>query len=124
VLKLGISVRSLRRLIQRYRETGIKGLSWRRRGDRGQRRISLDWQEFILKTYREGNQNGCRMTRAQVAVRVKVRAQQLGTDNYPGRTSVYRLLQAEIENHQIKQRVRSIGWRGDCLRQCPQRAIV
>lgn len=72
-------------------------MSWRERRDRGEFRISKEWQEFILKTYQEGNQGSRQMSPAQVAVRVKVRAQELGTEDYPSHMSVYRLLRSH--NH-------------------------
>ena len=76
--KLGISVRSIRRLISKWHKEGIAGVVRQRRSDSGEARISKEWQEFIVKTYRDGNRNGLRMNRSQVAVRVKVRAEELG----------------------------------------------
>ncbi|MGL4617516.1 MAG: Mu transposase C-terminal domain-containing protein, partial [Chroococcidiopsis sp.] len=112
--RLGISVRSLRRLVKSWQEQGIAGLSRQIRSDQGAVKISLDWQKFMIKTYREGNRGSQRMSRAQVAVRVRVRAQELGDEDYPSRTSVYRILRPYIEKQQ--QQKRSIGWRGDRLR--------
>lgn len=54
------------------------------------------------------------MSAAQVAVRVKVRAGEMGESDYPGRTTVYRILKPHIEKGQ--QPKRSMGWRGDRLR--------
>jgi len=54
------------------------------------------------------------MSRAQVAVRVRVRAQELGDEDYPSRTTVYRILRPELEKRQ--QQKRSIGWRGERLK--------
>ncbi|MCP6761974.1 MAG: DDE-type integrase/transposase/recombinase [Fischerella sp. CENA71] len=114
-LKLGISVRSLQRLVQAWREHGVAGLYRQRRDDYGQMQISGFWQDFILKTYREGNRGGRRMSRAQVFVRVKVQAQELGTDDYPSHMTVYRLLQPEIEKGERRQQKRSLGWKGSRL---------
>lgn len=114
-LKLGISVRSLQRLVQAWRKQGVAGLYRQRRRDYGQVQTSAFWHEFILKTYREGNRGGRRMSRAQVAVRVKVQAQELGADDYPSHMTVYRLLQPEIDKLAQKQRVRSLGWKGSRL---------
>ncbi len=72
-----------------------------------------EWQEFILKTYQDGNRGSSRLSRAQVAVRVKVRAQELGVEHYPSHMSVYRILKPYIEQEQ--QQKRSVGWRGDRL---------
>jgi putative transposase len=112
--RLGISVRSLRRLVKSWQEYGIAGLSRQMRSDQGAVKISSQWQQFIVKTYREGNRGSQRMSRAQVAVRVRVRAQELGDENYPSRTTVYRILRPELEKRQ--QQKRSIGWRGDRLK--------
>jgi putative transposase len=110
--QLGMSVRSLRRLMRSWQEQGIAGLSRRSRSDQGTSKQSKDWQEFILKTYREGNRGSCSMTPAQVALRVRARAQELGVEDYPKRTTVYSILQSQIEKQQAK---RSLGWRGDRL---------
>jgi putative transposase len=110
--KLGMSVRSLQRMMKRWREQGLSGISKQYRVDHGAVRISSEWREFIVKTYREGNRGSRRMTAAQVAVRVKVRAQEIGVADYPSRTTVYRVLQGQSEKQQGK---RSLGWRGERL---------
>ncbi len=112
--KLGISVRSLRRLVKLCQEQGLEGLLRQRRKDQGAVKIKREWQEFILKTYREGNRGSRQMSCAQVAVRVKVRAQELGVEEYPSRATVYRVLKVEREKRQGRKR--SLGWRRDCLR--------
>ncbi len=43
------------------------------------------------------------MNPAQVAVRVKVRAQELGTQEYPSHMTVYRILKPLIEQQQQKR---------------------
>jgi putative transposase len=43
---------------------------------------------------------------------VRVRAQELAVKDYPGRTTIYRILNSEIEQRQQK---RSLGWRDDRL---------
>jgi putative transposase len=110
--KLGLSVRSLRRVMRRWQEQGIAGLSRQSRSDQGTSKQSEDWQAFIVKTYRDGNCGSRRMTPAQVVLRVRARAQELGVEDYPRRTTVYSILQSEIEK---KQKKRSLGWRGDRL---------
>lgn len=112
--KLGMSVRSLRRLMRAWEEHGISGLSRQIRSDQGTVKTSLEWHEFIVKTYKEGNRGSRRMSPAQVALRVKVRAQELAIKSYPSRTTVYRILRQQIEKRQ--QHKRSIGWRGDRLK--------
>ncbi|PIG91662.1 helix-turn-helix domain-containing protein [Gloeocapsopsis sp. IPPAS B-1203] len=111
--KLGMTVRSVRRLMRQLREEGVESIIRRSRSDRGEARISSQWQQFIVKTYRSGNRGGRRMNPAQVAVRVKVRAQELGTQEYPSHMTVYRILKPLIEQGQPQKR--SLGWRSDCL---------
>lgn len=111
--QLNLSISSIQRLVREWKKQGIAGLSWRERSDRGQFRISEDWQAFIVKTYQDGNRGSRQMSPAQVAVRVKVRAQELGVDSYPSHMSVYRVLQPLIEKAQ--QPKRSLGWRGSRL---------
>lgn len=110
--KLGLSLRSLRRMMRRWQEQGIAGLKRQSRSDQGTSKQSQEWQAFIVKTYREGNRGSRSMTPAQVVLRVRARAEELGIEDYPRRTSVYSILQAQIEKRQTK---RSLGWRGDRL---------
>jgi putative transposase len=106
--RLNLSISSIQRLVREWKKKGIAGLSWRERSDRGQFRIGEDWQSFIVKTYQDGNRGSLRMSPAQVAVRVKVRAQELNVDHYPSHMSVYRILKPLIEKAQ--QSKRSLGW--------------
>jgi putative transposase len=78
-------------------------------------RISQEWQDFIIKTYREGNKGSKRMTRKQVALRVQARAAELGENKYPNFRTVYRVLQPIIDAQEQKKSVRSPGWRGSML---------
>lgn len=111
--QLGITVRSVRRLVRKIRESGVVSAIRRSRSDRGEARISKEWQQFIKKTYREGNRGSRKMSPAQVAVRVRVRAQEIGTEEYPSHMTVYRILKPLQElGHRQK---RSLGWREDCL---------
>lgn len=105
-----LSISSIQRFVREWKKKGIAGLSWRERSDRGEFCISEEWQKFIIKTYQEGNRGSCQMSPAQVAVRVKVRAQGLELEDYPSHMTVYRVLKPLIEKRQ--QRKRSIGWRG------------
>jgi putative transposase len=104
----GISVRSLQRLVKRWRESGLAGLRKQVRSDQGETKISQDWQEFIIKTYREGNRGSRSMSAAQVWLRIKARAAEQGRETYPSRTTVYRMLKPYIEK-------RSLGWRHERL---------
>ncbi|HEY9827899.1 MAG TPA: transposase, partial [Stenomitos sp.] len=66
---------SIQRLVCAWKREGISGLSWHQRGDQGQFWVGEEWEKYIIKTYREGNLGSSRMTPAQVAVRVKAKAQ-------------------------------------------------
>jgi putative transposase len=109
---LGISVRSLRRLVKAWQELGVAGLSRQPRSDQGSIKASQEWQDFVVKTYKGGNRGSRQMSPAQVVVQVQARAQTLGIKDYPGRTTVYRILRPHIEKVQQK---RSLGWRQDRL---------
>ena len=99
--------------MRKIREEGISGIIRHERSDRGEARIEKEWQEFIEKTYREGNQGSRRMTAAQVAVRVKARAKEKGIEKYPSRMTVYRLLKPLKEKEESPKR--SLGWKGERL---------
>ena len=60
--KLGVSIRSVERLLKKYREQGLVGLT-KTRSDKGQYRISEDWKKFIIETYKKGISNGKKITR-------------------------------------------------------------
>jgi len=111
--KLGLSDRSVRRLLRQLREEGVAQVVRRVRSDRGAARISEDWQKFIVQTYKDGNRGSRSLSPAQVAVRVKVRAQELGLEDYPSHMTVYRLLKPLTAQGQRAKR--SLGWREDCL---------
>ena len=110
---LRISIRGVQRLVKAWREQGISGIMPRSRRDRGEARISEEWQKFIVKTYREGNRGSRSLSPAQVAMRVKVRAQEQGEEKYPSHMTVYRILKPLIEKQQ--QPKRTIGWSGSRL---------
>ena len=114
--ELGISVRSLRRLQNQYRASGLSGLQRQVRSDQGQLKVSETWQAFIVKAYRDGNRGQRATSRSQVAKLVKSHAAELGARDYPSRQSVYRVLAAEIERAEQKQKRRSIGWQGEALK--------
>ena len=109
---LGISVRSLRRLLKAWQKSGIAGLSRQPRSDQGSVKTSREWEDFIVKTYRDGNRGSRKMSPAQVAIQVRSRAVALGVEDYPGRTTIYRILGHYIEKQQQK---RSLGWKQDRL---------
>ncbi len=113
--KLGVSVRTVRRLVKKWEEKGLEALTQKTRTDKGKHRIDEEWQEFIIKTYKEGNKGSKRITPKQVAVRVQARAAQLGEEKYPSYRTVYRVLEPIIEQQEQTQNIRSRGWRGSRL---------
>lgn len=110
--KLGKSVRSVQRLVKNYEEKGLFAITNTERSDKGSYRISSEWQQFIINTYKQGNKGSRRMTPAQVAIRVEGRAKELGLETYPSHMSVYRVLNPLIEQKEKKQKVRNVGWHG------------
>ena len=76
--ELGISLRSLYRYINRYREEGLEGIIRRERSDQGQEKVSEEWQEFIEKSYREGNRGMRNTSAAQIANLVESTAKERG----------------------------------------------
>jgi putative transposase len=112
---LGVSIRSVQRMMKAWREEGIAGLMPRSRRDRGNMRISEEWQEFIVRSYRDGNRGSRRMSPGQVALRVKARAQEQELEEYPSHMTVYRILKPIIEQQGQQQTKRSVGWRGSRL---------
>jgi len=94
--KLGKSVRTVRRLVDRWDQVGLAGLAQNQRDDKGKHRVDENWQEFVLKTYKEGNKGSKRMTRQQVFIRAKARADELGIKP-PSHMTVYRILQPLID---------------------------
>jgi putative transposase len=119
-VKLDKSERTIRRLVKKWEQDGLVGLTETKRTDKGTYRVDEDWQEFILKTYKEGNKkekedkNSKRMTRKQVFIRVEVRAKELGVKP-PSHMTVYRILQPIIDRQQKAKSIRSPGWKGDRL---------
>jgi len=113
--KLGKSVRTVQRLVQKWEAEGLLALTGAERADKGKHRIPQQWQDFIIKTYREGNKGSKRMSRKQVALRVEARAKELGEEDYPNYRTVYRVLQPLIEAQEQKKGIRNPDWRGSHL---------
>jgi putative transposase len=78
--------------LAKWEQEGLAAINQDQRADKGKHRIAPDWQDFILKTYKEGNKGSKRITPAQVAIRVQARAQELGEEDYPSYRTVYRVL--------------------------------
>ncbi|ARV59930.1 hypothetical protein BZZ01_15995 [Nostocales cyanobacterium HT-58-2] len=67
-----------------------------------------------MKTYKEGNKGSKRITRQQVFIRVRARADELGVKP-PSHMTVYRILEPVIEKQEKAKSIRSSGWRGSRL---------
>lgn len=112
--KLGVSVRQIERLLKKWREERLLGLTTTR-SDKGKYRIDDEWVDFIIDTFEKGNKGSKRITRHQVLLKVKGRAKQLNLDKYPSRQSVYRILDKYIQDKEIKRKARSAGMLGERL---------
>ena len=113
--KLGISVRSVQRLFKKYQEEGLAALISTTRGDKGKHRISEFWQDFIIKTYQQGNKGSKRMTPKQVALKVQTKASEIGDDEPPTYRTVLRVLKPLQEKEAKAKSIRTPGWRGSTL---------
>jgi putative transposase len=113
--KLGISVRSIQRLVKRWGQEGLAGIVNDVRGDKGTHRIDGYWELFIIRTYKEGNKGSKRMTPKQVAVRVHAKAHEMGEDKPPHYRTVLRVLDPIMERQEKIKSIRSPGWRGSTL---------
>ena len=113
--KLECSIRTVQRLVKRWELEGVSALAASSRADRGKHRISEFWQDFILKTYKAGNKGSKRMNPKQVAVRVQVKAREIGDSNPPSYKTVLRMLKPIIGRKKKIKSIRSPGWRGSTL---------
>jgi putative transposase len=113
--KLGVSVRTVQRLVKKWEQDGVVGLTQSGRGDKGKHRIGEFWENFILKTYREGNKGSKRMTPKQVAIRVQAKARELDDSKPPNYRTVLRVLAPVLEKQEKAKSIRSPGWRGTTL---------
>ena len=113
--KLGVSVRSVQRLVKRWEQQGLAGITQDARADKGTYRIGKFWEDFIIKTYKEGNKGSKRMTPKQVAVRVQAKAHEIRHEKPPHYRTVLRVLEPIIERQEKAKSIRSPGWRGSTL---------
>ncbi|NJL41948.1 MAG: DDE-type integrase/transposase/recombinase [Leptolyngbyaceae cyanobacterium SM1_4_3] len=113
--KLGVSVRSVQRLVKRWEQEGLASISKDSRADKGNHRIGSFWEDFIIKTYKEGNKGSKRMSPKQVAVRVQAKAREIGDDKPPHYRTVLRVLEPIIERQEKVKSIRSPGWKGSTL---------
>ncbi len=104
--KLGCSVRSVQRLMKKWEEEGLHALVTPERRDKGQSRISKEWQDFIKGAYNDG-----KCTPAQVFMKVRQKAKHEGLESYPSHMTVYRILKPLIEAKNQKNSIRNVGWK-------------
>lgn len=112
--KLGKSKRTVQRLVKKWEEEGLAGLTQTKRSDKGSHRINNELEKFILKTYQDGNKGSKRITPKQVFLRTKAKAIELGV-KAPSHMTVYRVLQPLIDKKKQARSIRSPGWRGTQL---------
>jgi len=113
--KLGVSVRTVQRLVKRWEKDGLTALIQANRTDKGKHRIGEFWENFIIKTYQQGNRGSKRMTPKQVALRVNAKARELGEEKPPNYRTVLRVLAPILEKKEKAKSIRSPGWRGTTL---------
>ncbi len=113
--KLGVSVRTVQRLFKQYQEQGLAALVSTDRTDKGKHRISDFWQNFIVKTYQQGNKGSKRMTPKQVALKVQAKALEIEDKQPPTYRTVLRVLKPIQEKQQKAKSIRTPGWRGSTL---------
>ncbi len=111
--KRGVSVRSIQRLFKRYQDEGLTALTDGDRKDKGFYRISNDWENFIVNTYKQGNKGSKRMSPKQVALRLESQALKIGNPKPPCYRTVLRVLAPIIDKQ--KKSIRSPGWQGSTL---------
>jgi putative transposase len=113
--KLDVSMRTVQRLVQKWEQDGLAGIASMNRADKGQHRIDPFWQDFIIKTYKEGNKGSKRMSPKQVALRVQAKAYEIGDEKPPHYRTVLRVLKPIVEKQEKVSSLRSPGWRGSTL---------
>ena len=72
---LGKHPRTIKRMLAKVESEGLLVLAQTVRTDKGTlRNTTTYWQDFIIKTYKDGNRNGSRISRNQVYQKVKAHA--------------------------------------------------
>jgi putative transposase len=112
--KLGKSKRTVQRLVKKWQEEGLAGLIQTKRSDEGSHRINNELEQFIIKTYLDGNKGSKRITPKQVFLRTTVKAEELGI-KAPSHMTVYRVLKPLRDKKKQIKSIRSPGWRGSHL---------
>jgi len=113
--KLAVSVRTVQRLVKKWEQDGLVGLTQTGRTDKGKHRIGEFWEDFIIKTHKEGNKGSKRMSPKQVAIRVQAKAHELSDLKPPNYRTVLRVLAPILEKQEKTKSIRSPGWRGTTL---------
>ncbi len=105
--RLDKSPRTIRRMLAKVEQEGLVALAETVRSDKGQFRIDPKWQEFIIKTYKQGNRNGLRRSPYQVWKLVEAKAKTkdgLKDGEFPSHVTVYKILEPLIDKKKNKVR--------------------
>lgn len=98
---LGKHPRTIKRMLAKVESEGLLVLAETVRTDKGTlRNTTTYWQDFIIKTYKDGNRNGSRISRNQVYQKVKAYAKHklaLKEGEYPSHVTVYKVLEPFIQ---------------------------
>lgn len=113
--KIAVSVRTVQALVKKWEQDGLVRLTQIGRTDKGNHRIGEFWENFIIKTYREGNKESKRMTPKQVALRVQAKAHESGDLKPPNYRIVVRVLAPILEKQEKTKSIRSPCGRGTRL---------
>ncbi|MBE9224011.1 transposase [Phormidium sp. LEGE 05292] len=108
---LGISVRQVERLLEKYSQGELHENSGATRSDKGKHRIDPYWQDYIKNTWIKGNKD-CQMSPINVYREVKRHAVidlKLSDGEYPHQATVYRVLEPIIKQRNRKKTVRNPG---------------
>jgi putative transposase len=75
--RFGVSLKTIERKVKAWEEKGIDAFVETERADKNRTRVSKYWQEFVLKTHKEGTKGGKRKTRRQTANMVETHDDEL-----------------------------------------------
>ena len=103
---LGKHPRKIKRMLAKVESEGLLVLAETVRTDKGTlRNTTTYWQDFIIKTYKDGNRNGSRISRNQVYQKVKAYAKHklsLKEGEYPSHVTVYKVLEPFIQKKKAR----------------------
>jgi putative transposase len=109
---LNISTRQVERLLDQYFDERLNEKAGIDRFDKGQRRISDYWQEYIRSIYEQSLKDKHPLTPANIVREVHRHAViDLGKEegDYPHPATIYRILKPLIDRHNRKNKIRNPG---------------